>query len=207
MGIRINDEKVEDQKIKKNREVGSIGSSTSIGDYSNKKKHSSSNSESKSTLSLIKLTSVLVNQMNQSENKNNFALEVQIFCSLLPDPDTSGKSDRSKLKDLDNWVDVCLDKYYSEKKCVVFNCKFDDHIRSRIMSFSVGEWLTNEKIEKLKIRFELTSWEKKFFISVLYKCEEVLVWLFKDLCGVHSECLPPQVIKTKSYEAWQTKTY
>ncbi|KJF61421.1 uncharacterized protein CIMG_13656 [Coccidioides immitis RS] len=73
MSIRINDEKVKGQKVEKNREVRSIGSSTDVGDYSNKKKHSSSNGESKSVLSLIELTSTLVNQMNQSENKNNFA--------------------------------------------------------------------------------------------------------------------------------------
>ncbi|EAS31943.3 uncharacterized protein CIMG_13661 [Coccidioides immitis RS] len=88
MGIRINNEKVEDQEVEKNREVRSIGSSTSISDYSNKKKHSSSNGEFKSTLSLIRLTSTLVNQMNQSENKDNFALGVQIFHPSLPNPDS-----------------------------------------------------------------------------------------------------------------------
>ncbi|EAS33805.3 uncharacterized protein CIMG_13390 [Coccidioides immitis RS] len=88
MGIRINDEKVEGQEVEKNREVGSVGSSTSVDDYGDKEKHSSGDGESKSTLSLIGLTSILVNQMNQSEDKDNFASGVQIFCPLLPDLDS-----------------------------------------------------------------------------------------------------------------------
>ncbi|EFW13795.1 conserved hypothetical protein [Coccidioides posadasii str. Silveira] len=62
--IRINDEKVEGQEIEKNREVGSVGSIASVGDYSNKKKYNSSVGESKSMLSLIRLTSALVNQID-----------------------------------------------------------------------------------------------------------------------------------------------
>ncbi|EFW13399.1 conserved hypothetical protein [Coccidioides posadasii str. Silveira] len=217
MGIRINDEKVEGQEIEKNREVGSVGSIASIGAYSNEEKHNSGIDESKSVLSLIGLTSTLVNQMDQSEDKDNFALGVWIFQPPLPDSDSvmahckhytsPGKSDGSKPEGLDNWVDVCLDKYYPEEKCVVFNCEFDDYIRPRITPFPVEEQLTNERIEKLKIGFKLTSQEKEFFISVLYKHEEALAWSFKDLYGIHSECLPPQVIQTEPHEAWQTKTY
>ncbi|KMU72465.1 hypothetical protein CISG_09541 [Coccidioides immitis RMSCC 3703] len=88
MSIRINDEKIEGQEIEKNREVRSVGSIAGVGDYSNKKKHNSSVGESKRALNLIGLTSTLVNQIDQSEDKNNFALGVQIFQSLLPDPDS-----------------------------------------------------------------------------------------------------------------------
>ncbi|EFW13381.1 conserved hypothetical protein [Coccidioides posadasii str. Silveira] len=287
MGIRINDEKVEGQEIEKNREVRSVGSIAGIGAYSNEEKHNSGVGESKSTLSLIGLTSTLVNQMDQSEDKDNFASGVQIFQPPLPNPDSitahckhytcdinsslihkpipqsaqsiytslnknhnfvtkkscqidifnsgwdirpsssevwrvctaykqkadkirplaPGKSDGSKPEGLDNWVDVCLNKYYPEKKHITFNCEFDDHIRPRITPFPVGEQLTNKRIEKLKIGFKLTSQKKEFFISVLYKHEGALAWSFKDLYGIHPECLPPQVIQTEPHEAWQTKTY
>ncbi|EAS37417.3 uncharacterized protein CIMG_12627 [Coccidioides immitis RS] len=88
MGIRINNEKVEGQEIEKNREVGSVGSIAGVGAYSDEEKYNSSIGESKSVLSLIRLTSALVNQMNQSEDKNNFASEVWIFQPLLSNPDS-----------------------------------------------------------------------------------------------------------------------
>ncbi|KMU83871.1 hypothetical protein CIHG_01655 [Coccidioides immitis H538.4] len=88
MGIRINGEKVEGQEVEKNREVGSVGSSTGVDGYGDKEKHSSGDGQSKSALSLIGLTSALVNQMNQSEDKDNFASGVRIFRPPLPDPDS-----------------------------------------------------------------------------------------------------------------------
>ncbi|EAS27301.2 uncharacterized protein CIMG_13499 [Coccidioides immitis RS] len=205
MSIRINDEKIEGQEIEKNREVRSVGSIAGVGDYSNKKKHNSSVGESKRALNLIGLTSTL--DIRSSSSKVWRVCTAYKWKADKIRPLAPGKSDESKPEDLDNWVDVCLNKYYSEEKYITFNCEFDDYIRPRITPFPVGEQLTNERIKKLQIGFKLTSQKKEFFILVLYKCEGVLAWSFKDLYDIHSEYLPPQVIQTELHKIWQTKTY
>jgi hypothetical protein len=85
--------------------------------------------------------------------------------------------------------------------------KFQKHFEPRYAPFPVGQRLTTERWEALKIGPELWATEKEMLKEILLCREGALSWDFSESGRVHTEVVPPIKINTIPHEAWKENSF
>ena len=115
-------------------------------------------------------------------------------------PINKANNDGSVQKGIENWKEVCLAKYHPER-FEYDGEKKEPHFLPRISQFPVGERLTTERLDSIKVGIELRPAEKELLFQMLYCREGALGWEWTEVKNIRPEVMPPMKIRTVDHEA------
>jgi hypothetical protein len=109
-------------------------------------------------------------------------------------------SDDSKFDDDVTWKENVIKKkkYFKD-----FTNQFVEFFISKFSELTKKARLKSERIQKMQIKDELLTREKKLFLKMLFNREIALFWNFIEKDSVRSKVTSLMKIRTMSHEAWQ----